>query len=127
MVRAFTSQSVDLGFNPLVEAYQKSLKNSNDSFLLGARHLKEVVENKPASSLVVSVSEALNGMPPPLCGRQVARRIANDNSQASPEVQSKIKRYNSLSREWRINMANKKKWWYYRILGTFKLIQVHST
>ena len=31
--------------------------------LLGARHLGEVVENKPASSLVVSLGKALNGMP----------------------------------------------------------------
>ena len=29
--------------------------------LLGARHLEEVVENKPASSLVVSLGKALNG------------------------------------------------------------------
>ena len=41
--------------------------------LLGARHLWEVVENKPASSLVVSLGKALNGTPPPLCGRQVAQ------------------------------------------------------
>ena len=41
--------------------------------LLGAQHLGEVVENKPASLLVVSLGKALNGMPPPLCGRQVAR------------------------------------------------------
>ena len=41
--------------------------------LLGARHLGEVVENKPASSLVVSLGKALNGTPPPLCGRQVAQ------------------------------------------------------
>ena len=41
--------------------------------LLGARHLVEVVENKPASSLVVSLGKALNGTPPPLCGRQVAQ------------------------------------------------------
>ena len=33
------------------------------AFLLGARHLWEVVENKPASSLVVSLGKALNGMP----------------------------------------------------------------
>ena len=38
--------------------------------LLGARHLGEVVENKPASSLVVSLGKALNGTPRPLCGRQ---------------------------------------------------------
>ena len=30
---------------------------------LGARHLWEVVENKPASSLVVSLGKALNGTP----------------------------------------------------------------
>ena len=41
--------------------------------LLGARHLREVVENKLASLLVVSLGKALNRMPPPLCGRQVAR------------------------------------------------------
>ena len=39
---------------------------------LGAQHLGEVVENKPASLLVVSLGKALNGTPPPLCGRQVA-------------------------------------------------------
>ena len=31
--------------------------------LLGARHLWEVVENKPASSLVVSLGKVLNGRP----------------------------------------------------------------
>ena len=32
MVRASASQSVDLGFIPLVESYQKTLKNSIYSF-----------------------------------------------------------------------------------------------
>ena len=32
--------------------------------LLRARHLGEVVENKPACSLVVSLGKALNGTPP---------------------------------------------------------------
>ena len=32
VVRAFASQSVDLGFNPLVESYQKLLKNGIHSF-----------------------------------------------------------------------------------------------
>ena len=36
--------------------------------LLDARHLEKVVENKSASSLVVSLGKALNGTPPPLCG-----------------------------------------------------------
>ena len=31
--------------------------------LLGARHLWEVVENKPANSLVVSLGKARNGTP----------------------------------------------------------------
>ena len=41
--------------------------------VLGARHLGEVVENKPASSLVVFMGKALNGMPTPLCRRQVTQ------------------------------------------------------
>ena len=40
--------------------------------LLGAQHVGEVVENKPASSLV-SLGKALNGTPSSLCGRQVAQ------------------------------------------------------
>ena len=51
--------------------------------LLGARHLGEVVENKPASSVVVSLGKALNGTPPPLCGRQVARPGEDGFHQAS--------------------------------------------
>ena len=31
------------------------------------------MENKPASLLVMFLGKALNGTPPPLCGRQVAR------------------------------------------------------
>ena len=51
------------GFIPLVESYQKTLKMVSIASLLGARHLWEVVENKPASSLVVSLGKALNGTP----------------------------------------------------------------
>ena len=50
VVRASASQSVDLGFIPLVKSYQKTLKIESIASLLGARHLWEVVENKPASS-----------------------------------------------------------------------------
>ena len=39
--------------------------------LLGAQHIKDSVENKLASLLVVSLGKALNGMPPSLCGRQM--------------------------------------------------------
>ena len=39
--------------------------------LLGAQHMRDSVENKPASMLVVSLGKALNGTPPSLCGRQM--------------------------------------------------------
>ena len=58
--------------------------------MLGPRHLKEVVENKSASSLVVSLGKALNGTPSTLCGRQELGQLKNDNFQASGDVPSKI-------------------------------------
>ena len=63
MVRASASQSVDLWFIPLVESYQKTIKMVSIASLFCARHLGEVVENKPASSLVVTLGKALNGTP----------------------------------------------------------------
>ena len=57
--RASTSQSVDLGFIPLVDSYQKTFKMVFVASLLCAGHLWEVVENKPASSFVVSLGKAL--------------------------------------------------------------------
>ena len=56
VVRASASQAVDLGFIPLVQSYQKTLKNDIYSFPACPWHLWEAVENKPASSLVVSVT-----------------------------------------------------------------------
>ena len=73
MVRAFALQSVDLGFNPLVESYQKTLKMVSTVSLLDARHLGVVVENKPASPLVLSLGKAINGTLPTSWGRQVAQ------------------------------------------------------
>ena len=69
VVTASASQSLDLGLNPLVESYQNTLKMVSTAFLVGARHLWEVVEFKPASSLVVSLGKTLNGTPSLLCGR----------------------------------------------------------
>ena len=40
MVRAFALQSVDLEFNPLVESYQKSLKNGIHSIILNLKNYK---------------------------------------------------------------------------------------
>ena len=63
MVRASALQSVDLGFISQVKSYQKTLKMVFTASLLGAQHIRDSVENKPASLLVVSLSKALNGMP----------------------------------------------------------------
>ena len=72
VVRVSASQSIDLGLIPEVESYQMTLKNSICSFSDWHSALKrDSVENKPASLLVVSLGKALNGAPPPLCGRQV--------------------------------------------------------
>ena len=90
MVRAFASQSVDLRFNPLVESYQKTLKMVFTASLLSAQHLVEVVENKPASSLVVSLGKALNGTPRLYVEDGWPRHLGNGNSQASADVLSKI-------------------------------------
>ena len=106
MVRVSALQSVDLGFNPLVESYQKTLKNGiHLASLLGAWHLEEVVENKLASLLVVSLSKTLNGTPPPLCGRQVAQTTKWQlPSECGPPVQNIMIQFTF---SWRINMANK--------------------
>ena len=74
VIREFAPQSVDLGYNPLVESYQNTLKMVSTVSLLGDRRLEEVVANKPASSLAVSLGKALNGTPPPLCEKQVAQK-----------------------------------------------------
>ena len=73
MVGLSASQSVGEGFIPLVESYQKTLKNGVHSFLFGAQHLRGVVENKPTSSLVVFLGQGTLRTPPLLSGRQVAQ------------------------------------------------------
>ena len=73
LVGAPALQSVDPWFILCVESYQKTLKNSIHSFPVGRSAFKrEVVENKPASSLVRFLGKALNGTHSSLCGRQVA-------------------------------------------------------
>ena len=41
------------------------------AYLFGAQHIRDSVENKPASLLVVSLGKALNGMPLSLYGGQM--------------------------------------------------------
>ena len=75
VVTASASQSVDLGFISQVELYKKTLKMIFTAFLHGAQHKRDSVENKPTSSLDVSLGKRLNAMPPSLCGRQVAASL----------------------------------------------------
>ena len=63
MVRASASQSVDLGFIPLVESYQKTLKNGIHSFPARRSAFRGGCGEQAASSLVVSLGKALNGTP----------------------------------------------------------------
>ena len=90
VVRAFASKLVDLGFIPLVESYQKTLKMVSATSLLGARHLGEIVENKPASSLVVSLGKALNGKPHLYVEDRWPINLEKGNSQASADFPSKV-------------------------------------
>ena len=71
VVKASASQSVNLEFISQVELLQKTLKNGIHSFPTWRSANRDRVKNKPASSLVVSLGRAVNGMPPPLYGRQV--------------------------------------------------------
>ena len=73
VVKASASQSLHLGFIPLVESYKKIKKMVFAASLLGVRDLRDVVEDKPVSLLIVSLGKALNGTPPPLCGKKVAQ------------------------------------------------------
>ena len=57
--------------------------------LLGARHLGDVVENKPESSLVVCLGKTLNETPRLYVEDKWPRHLGNDSSQASADVPSK--------------------------------------
>ena len=90
VVRASASQSVELGFVPLVESYQKTLKNGIRSFPAWRSVFREVVEDKPASSLVVSLGKALNGMPHLYVEDRWPINLEKGNSQASADFPSKV-------------------------------------
>ena len=70
-VRASASQSVDLGCICLVESYQKTLENGIHSLPAWRSAQRKSVENKPSSSLVLSLGKTLSGSSPSLYGRQV--------------------------------------------------------
>ena len=89
VVRASASLSVDLGFIPLVESYQKTLKDAIYSFPAWRSEFMGGVENKPASSLVVSLGKALNWTPHIYVKERWPRHLGNSNSQASADIPSK--------------------------------------
>ena len=66
VVKASSSQSIDLKLIFLIESYQQFLKMIFTASLLGVQHNRDSVENKPAISLVVFMGKTLrpNGMPP---------------------------------------------------------------
>ena len=57
--------------------------------LLGARYLREIVENKPASSIVVFLGKALNGTSHLYVEDRLPRHLGNSNSQASADIPTK--------------------------------------
>ena len=63
VVRASASQSVDLGFIPLVESYQKTLKNKIHSFPACRSAFSEGCGEQAGKFVVVSLGKALNGTP----------------------------------------------------------------
>ena len=77
----------------------KTRKNGIQAFVLGARHLRDVLKNKPANSLVVSLGKAPNGTPTPLCERQVAQTTRKRQLPSECEHPVHNTEYNFLSRE----------------------------
>ena len=71
VVRASASGAVDLGLIPS-RAKPMTLTLVFTASLHDAQHLRDSVKNKPASSLVVPLGEALSEISPCWCGRQMA-------------------------------------------------------
>ena len=61
--RTSDSGSVDLGFDS-ESGQTNDLKLVFTASLFDVQHLRDSVENKPASLLVVPLGKALNGIPP---------------------------------------------------------------
>ena len=72
MVRAFASQSIDLGFNFLVESYQKTLKNAIHTFSVWRSAQKGIVgRTSQQARLMCPWARHLNGMLPSIYDKQV--------------------------------------------------------
>ena len=85
------SASASTEKGPLLPSPASASTSLSIAFLLGAWHLWVVVENKPASSLVVFLGKALNGTPH-LCAEDRLLKtvyLGNSNSQESADMPSK--------------------------------------
>ena len=76
--------------------------------LLGARHLADVMVNKPASSLVLSLKGTQQD-PHFYVEDRWSRLLGDSNSQVRVDIPSERQRYDLLCCEWRINMDNNPK------------------
>ena len=105
VVRASASQSVDLGSIPLVESHQKTLKMVSITFLLGAGHLCAVWGTSRQVRLLCPWARHLTGCPT-FMWKTSGPEIT------TPKCGLTIQKHSdtSLSREWRINIANQKKY-----------------
>ena len=72
VVRASASQSVDLGFIPLVESYQETLKNGIHSFPAWRSAFMGGCGEQVGKFGCCVLGQVTKRDAPPLCGRQVA-------------------------------------------------------
>ena len=73
VVRASVSQSVDLGFIPLVKSYRKTLKNGIYSFPAGRSAFMGGCGEQAGKFDCCFLGQGTQRDAPPLCGRQVTR------------------------------------------------------
>ena len=74
VVRASASQSVDLGFIPIVESYQKTLKNGIHSFPAWRSAFRGGCGEQAGKFACCVLGQGTSRDAPPLCGRQVTHK-----------------------------------------------------
>ena len=91
VVRASASQSVDLGFIPLVESHQKTFKNDIHSFPAWRSAFRESCGEQAGKFACCVLGQGTYGTPPSLCGRQGPQ---NTSEMATPKrVQTSRPKY----------------------------------
>ena len=74
VVRASASQSIDLGFIPLVESYRKTFKNGIYSFPAWRSAFTGDCGEQVGKFACCVLGQGTQRDAPPLCGRQVTRK-----------------------------------------------------